>query len=88
MKTIEDELKELEPYLLDYERARVAKNLRYWRRKKRMTRKTIACGIMSVNKLRAYEKDSRRISLSHVFALAERFDVCGATLMEKRKCFD
>ena len=85
MKYDNQELNDLDPYLLPYERARVAKNLRYWQRKKRMTRAAVAQGIMPVNKLKAYEKDSRDISLPHIFALAARFEICGAAMSDLQK---
>ncbi len=67
----EKELQEMEPFLLPHERAHVAKNLVYWRRKRHMLRRVLAYKIVPEAKLKAYEKDSAEMPLKHIFALAD-----------------
>ena len=81
----EKELRELEPYLLPHERAHVAANLVYWRRKRRMSRRMVAQKIVSEAKLKAYEKDSTEMPLKHILALADRLSVDGAALTAPQK---
>lgn len=76
---------ELEPFLLPHERARVAENLIYWRRKRRMSRRDAAHEIMPEAKLKAYEQDSSDMPLKHIWALASRLKVNGAALTDKRE---
>lgn len=85
MKKDEKELRELEPFLLPHERAHVAANLVYWRRKRRMSRRMVAQKIVSEARLKAYEKDSTEMPLKHILALADRLSVDGATLTAPRK---
>ena len=77
-------LEELEPFLLPHERARVAENLVYWRRKRRMSRRDAARKIMSEAKLKAYEQDSSDMPLKDILALASRLKVNGAALTDRR----
>ena len=84
MEKYEEELREMEPFLLPHERACVAEHMVYWRRKRRMTRRKLAHKIISEAKLKAYEKDSSEMPLKHIFALAERLGVSGAELTKAR----
>ena len=84
MKKDEKELRELEPFLLPHERAHVAANLVYWRRKRRLSRRMVAQKIISEAKLKAFEKDSSKMPLKHILALADRLSVNGAALIEPR----
>ena len=85
MNKDEKELRDMEPFLLPHERAQVAANLVYWRRKRRMSRRTVAQKIISEAKLKAFEKDSSKMPLKHILALADRLSVNGAALIEPRK---
>ncbi|CAI8213689.1 MAG: Uncharacterised protein [Alphaproteobacteria bacterium] len=85
MKKDEKELRELEPFLLPHERAHVAANLVYWRRKRRMWRRMVAQKIVSEAKMKAYEKNSTEMPLKHILALADRLSVNGAALTAPRK---
>lgn len=85
MKKDEKELRDMEPFLLRHERAQVAANLVYWRRQRRMSRRMVVQKIISEAKLKAFEKDSSKMPLKHILALADRLSVNGAALIEPRK---
>ena len=85
MKRDDKDLRDMEPFLLPHERAQVAANLVYWRKKRRMSRRMVAEKIISEAKLKAFEKDSSKMPLKHILALADRLSVKGADLIEPRK---
>ena len=50
-----------------------------------MSRRMVVQKIISEAKLKAFEKDSSKMPLKHILALADRLSVNGAALIEPRK---